>query len=104
MEKKKLSIETKEVESECTGRKWAFAFTNADGLRARVTPARVADEKVWTVLVSHPKRDGGRELVEGKMAPIFFDFMSATTFAKNIADTCVMGDDGKVKLVEGVTA
>lgn len=95
-------IEAQKLVSESKGRDWMFAFTNADGLKARIAPATIGDVKIWTVLVSHPKRDGGKELVDGELIPIFFDFQAAVRLAREAVETRVKGNDGKLKRVTEV--
>ena len=72
--------------AEQDGKRFGFIFGNSNGVTVKVVPATIGIYHFWTVVVSNPAEYEGRELVEGRALPIFFNCVSASSAARKLLD------------------
>ena len=62
--------------------RWCFVFRSTEGVAIKVVPATVAVHRFWTLIVSDPELNEGREVVEGRRLPVYDTFGAAMSAAR----------------------
>ena len=88
------TLETRKVVDmgEPDGKRFGFIFGNSNGITVKVVPAIVGIYPLWTVVVSNPAEYKGRELVEGRALPVFFNCVTASSAARKLLESFTGGD------------